>query len=368
MIITALVFLAILTLLIFVHELGHFTVARLIGVAVEEFGFGLPPRIWGKKVKGTVYSVNALPIGGFVKLAGEDEDREDLKRLNLAKQGSTLKKFFWARSKKERGAILIAGVAMNFLVAVGITSYLLTQGVHEPSGRVHVEKVLPGSPAQQAGLQVQDVIISAMVSHTLVLPQKIATPKELIEFTKSNAGRPITLTVLRDGVEYSIILTPRAYPPKGEGPMGVAISDLEIKTYSWSEAPVVAVKINLSRGWEMLSSIGRMLWRLVTLQPVGAEVAGPIGIAQVTGEAVKFGWKAVLEFMSILSLNLAVLNILPIPALDGGRLVFVFLEKVLGRKIRPAFEKSTHQIGMIILLLLVILVSVNDILRLVRGG
>ena len=363
MILTALVFLIILTLLVFAHELGHFSVARLFGVAVEEFGFGLPPRIWGKKVGGTVYSVNALPIGGFVKLAGEDDEDG-----HVAK-GTAKKEYFWARSKKERAAILIAGVVMNFIVAVGITSYLLTQGVHEPAGRVHVEKVVAGSPAAGAGIQKGDIVKSIRYQVLSIKEGKeIKIPKDLIDTTNAHKGEEVILTILRDGNELTVSVTPRKDPPKGEGAMGVAISDLEVKVYSWTEAPVAATKINLSRGWEMLTSIAGVLWRLITLQPVGAVVAGPIGIAQVTGEAVKFGWKAVLEFASILSLNLAVLNILPIPALDGGRLAFVFLEKILGRKVKPAFEKSTHQIGMIVLFLLVILVSVNDILRLVRGG
>jgi regulator of sigma E protease len=130
---------------------------------------------------------------------------------------------------------------------------------------------------------------------------------------------------------------------------------------------MVAVGINLSRAWEMLRSIGLALWRLATLQPLSADIAGPVGIAQVTGEAVRYGFLALLEFVSILSLNLAVLNILPIPALDGGRLAFVFLEKFMGRRVRPAFERSAHQVGMIILFGLILLVTINDILRLVRG-
>ena len=361
MLVTALIFFAILSILVFVHELGHFAVARFIGVAVEEFGFGLPPRIWGKKIRKTIYSLNWLPIGGFVKLAGEDQESHD---VGFTQKNA--KHFFWARSKKERSAILIAGVAMNFIVAVGITTYLLTQGVMEPSGRVHVEKVVAGSPAEKAGIAVGDTIAS-ILSPSSLLPGKLRLPKELIEETKLHQGEEIRLVLVRDGKELTVLLVPRKEYPKGEGPMGVAISDLEFNVYPVSKAPIAATKINIQRAGEMLSSIGRMLWRLATLQPVWSEVAGPIGIAQVTGEAVKFGWKAVLEFMSILSLNLAVLNILPIPALDGGRLAFVFLEKLIGKKIKPAFEKSTHQIGMIVLLLLVLLISINDILRLTRG-
>lgn len=361
MLVTALIFFLILTILVFVHELGHFLVAKWAGIFVEEFGFGLPPRIIGKKIGETVYSINWLPIGGFVKLYGEDGEE---KRTSMEKRS------FAHKSKKIRGAVLIAGVVMNFFVAVGITSYLLTQGVLEPSGRVHIERILPGSPAEKAGLKEKDIIenVQCPMPKAQCEDKKIKMPKDLIEFVKARAGEQVSLTIVREGKELVVSLIPRKDYPPGEGPMGVAISDLELKTYSWREAPGMAVRINVRRGKDMLSSIGRMIWRIASLQPVGGEVAGPIGIAQVTGEAVKFGWKAVLEFMSILSLNLAVLNVLPIPALDGGRLAFVFLEKILGKKVAPAFERSAHQIGMIILLFLILLISLNDILRLARGG
>lgn len=370
MILTALVFFAILSILVLIHELGHYAVARWIGVHVEEFGLGLPPRIFGRKIGGTIYSLNWLPIGGFVRLAGEDEEELDgQKRLNLAKQGLTLKKFFWARSKKERAAILIAGVTMNILFALGLTAYLLTQGVLEPSGQIRVEKVQPGSPAETAGLKAEDIIVSTYEYPKLTLeePLKLKTPQQLITFTREHLEKPLGLTIRRGEEILVIVATPRANPPAGQGPLGVVITDLELRTYTWQEIPVEAVRINALRAKDMFIGIGGTIWRLATLKPPAADVAGPIGIARVTGQAVKFGWKAVLEFMSILSLNLAVLNILPIPALDGGRLAFVFLEKLIGRKLRPAFERSAHQMGMIILLGLILLVSINDILRLTRG-
>ena len=378
MLTTAIVFIAILSVLVLIHELGHFTVARLIGVKVEEFGLGLPPRIIGKKIRGIIYSLNWLPIGGFVKLAGEDESPSP----NSPKFPKHPKSYFFARSKKERAAILLAGVLMNFLLAVGITTYLLTQGVSEPTGQVHIERVLPGSPASAAGLKEKDIIQSITYPRNVlggysaskelelapVESKKIVVPTDLIDAVKAHAGEKVTLTVLRDTHIIPISLVPRKDYPKGEGPTGIVISDLEIHVYPLSQAPFLATKINLERGWNMLAGIGALIGRIVRLKPVGGDVAGPIGIAQVTGQAVKFGWKAVLEFMSILSLNLAVLNILPIPALDGGRLAFVFLEKILGKKVRPAFEQSTHQIGMIILFILVLLISINDILRLAHGG
>jgi regulator of sigma E protease len=349
MLTTAIVFFIILSILVLIHELGHFTVAKIIGVRVDEFGFGLPPRIIGKKIRGIIYSLNWLPIGGFVRLAGEDESEDSHKHIKHRKE------YFFARSKKERAAILLAGVAMNFLLAVGITTYLLTQGVAEPTGKVHIERVVSGSPAEHAGLKEKDIIVG------------YKTPAELITYVKLHAGQLVTFSVLRGTQITPISLIPRKEYPKGEGPTGIVISDLEIKKYSLSQAPFTAIKINLERGWAMLAGIGSLIGKIVTLKPVGGDVAGPIGIAQVTGAAVKFGWKAVLEFMSILSLNLAVLNVLPIPALDGGRLAFVFLEKILGKKVKPAFEQSTHQIGMIILFILIILISVNDVMRLARG-
>ncbi len=361
MFITAIVFIVILSLLVFIHELGHYTVARWVGVHVEEFGFGLPPRIWGKQVGKTIYSLNWLPIGGFVKLAGEDE--ANLEHKGKVKNQET---YFWARSKKERAAILLAGVTMNFVLAVVITTFLLGQGVFEPSGRVHVEKVVSGSPAAVAGLQKDDIILS--VSSSNKSPKSLKLPKELIDFTNSEKGNPIQLTYVRAGATYVVSLTPRVTPPKGEGPMGVAVSDLELHKYPWTQAPVEAVKINVKRAGEMFTGLADTVGKLVMRKPVGSDVAGPIGIAQVTGQAVKFGWKAVLEFMSILSLNLAVLNILPIPALDGGRLLFIVIEKLTGRKVNTKFEQTTHQIGMVVLLLLVVLISINDIMRLARGG
>ncbi|MBI5019508.1 site-2 protease family protein [Candidatus Gottesmanbacteria bacterium] len=361
MILTAITFLIILTILVLIHELGHFLVARMVGVRVEEFGLGLPPRIWGKKFGDTIYSLNWLPIGGFVRLAGEDKDPDDSAKV----KPSHLKEYFWARSKKERSAILVAGVFMNFVLAVVITMALLLTGVKEPSGKLHVERVVPNSPAALVGLTTGDVILSVAVAPNP--PKTTVTPNDLISFVKDNAGKEIVMIIDRGGVVSAFKVTPRTEVPPGEGPLGVAITDLELHKYPLHEAPGKALMINVTRARDMVASLGGTVWRLVTLRAPEADVAGPIGIAQVTGVAVSFGWAAVLEFASILSLNLAVLNVLPIPALDGGRLMFVFLEKMLGKKVRPAFERSTHQIGMLILLGLIVLVSINDILRLVRG-
>lgn len=372
MITTALTFFVLLTVLVLIHELGHYLVARWVGVHVEEFGLGLPPMIIGKKIGKTIYSLNWLPIGGFVRLAGEDTEEGEKTVKNIS-----TKEYFWARSKKERAAILSAGVFMNFVLAVGITMTLLLTGVKEPSGKVHVEKVLPGSPAATAGFHVGDMVtgITQMQKKapTTAISIHPKTPAEMINFVNAHKGEELSVAITRNGTPITLLATPRAVVPKGEGALGVAISDMEVHKYTLTEAPGKALSITFSRAWEMLASLGKLIWTVVTLQPILhrtalPEIAGPIGIAQVTGEAVKFGWAAVLEFASILSLNLAILNVLPIPALDGGRLMFVILEKVLGKKVKPAFERSAHQIGMIVLLILIGLVTINDILRIARGG
>ena len=359
MLLTILVFILILSVLVFVHEFGHFTVARLFGVHVEEFGFGLPPMLIGKKIRGTLYSLNLLPIGGFVKLSGEDAEDID-KEKNRAKSKETRNHYFWAKSKKERILILLAGVTMNFILAIGITGFLLSRGIIEPTDRVHVEKVISDSPAEKAGLLKGDIINKVGD----IIPTK---PDIVVTTVNAHKGKMLVITVERNGKALLFTIIPRINPPEGQGALGVQLNNYERHVYPWREIPFKSVEVTFKRAYQMLASMGDMLVRLVTGKTVKSEeVSGPVGIAKVVGDSMKYGWEAVLELVSILSLNLAILNILPFPALDGGRILFVVLEK-LGKKARPALERAIHQIGMMILLGLLLLITVNDILRIVRG-
>lgn len=367
---TGLVFFLILTVLVLIHEFGHFIVARMIGVDVEEFGFGLPPRMWGKKFGKTLYSLNWLPFGGFVRLAGEDEEDSQIHKHEKGHTKQQLQKYFWARTKLERSAILIAGVTMNFLLAVGLTSILVTRGIQEPVPRVYVKNVADNSPASQAGILPEDRIISVAITQSgkvSEIPTK--RPEDLQTNTKLSLGVPMKLTVLRREKTFEVMVTPRQNPPEGQGALGLAIDyDSVLLKVPWYQAPFTAFGVTVRRGQEMITSIATLPVRLLTRQGnVSEEVAGPIGIAQITGQARKIGIDAVLNLVSILSLSLAILNIVPIPALDGGRLLFVLVEAVLGKRVRPAFERNAHQIGMIILLSLIVLVSINDILRVIRS-
>lgn len=356
MILTILTFIVILSFLVFIHELGHFLVAKKFGMGVEEFGFGLPPRIWGKKVGETIYSINALPIGGFVRLTGEDQIENQSKP---PKDKAELKKYFWARPKRERIAVLLAGVTMNFVLAIIVISYIFTQGVFIPTERVHIEKVSEDSPAVTAGFIEKDVIIS-------FADEEIKKTEDLINIAKTKGGETVSVVVKRGSEQLTLYITPRKDPPEGQGPLGIVISNLEEKKYPWYQAPFFGTIEALKLSYLMISSLVVLLFKLITFQPTEVEVAGPIGIAQVTGQAVKQGYMAVLQLTGLLSLNLAIFNVLPIPALDGGRLFFVIFERWLGRHVKPKVEAAIHQVGMVFLLALFVLVTLNDLRKLFK--
>lgn len=349
-----LVFIIVLSILVFVHELGHFTVAKKLGIRVEEFGFGLPPRIWGFRRGETLYSINWLPIGGFVKLSGEDVE-EGVKIDPKEKH-----RYFFARSKLERSAVLLAGVTMNFLLAVVIISYIFTQGVFVPTDHVRLDKIAQDSPAQVAGLQEKDVVVSFE-------NVPIKSSEDLIKISKERGGQPSKIVVQRGDQTLELTITPRKDPPPDQGPLGVVISNLEEKKYPWYQAPYYGMIEAVKMSYMMLTTLLTTLYRLITFQPVGVDVAGPIGIAKATGQAVQYGLTAVLQLMGILSLNLAIVNVLPIPALDGGRLLFVVLEGFIGKRVKPQAERVAHQIGMAFLLALIALITINDLIRLFRG-
>ena len=379
MTLTLFVFIFVISILVLVHELGHFLAAKKFGIKVEEFGIGLPPKLVGIQRGETMYSINALPIGGFVKLFGEDGEEKNSKTPKL--QNSKLKRAFFARPIWQRAVVLLAGVLMNFLLAVAVLSFLFTQGVFVPTDRVTIEKVEEASPAEEAGLRKGDVIRKLKIKNEKLKTQiknekmKVEEIKEgveiksaeiLIETTKKHLGEEIELLIVRGEEELTVKIVPRKEYPENQGPMGIAISDFEEKTYPWYKAPFWGIYEAFKLSGVLVKGIGRTLWRLITFQPVKEEVAGPVGIAQLTGKAVKFGKMAVLELLGLLSLNLAVINILPFPALDGGRLLFIGIEATTGKKIRAKWERIAHQIGMTILLALILLVTVNDVLRILR--
>lgn len=370
MLLTAIVVVVIFSILIIIHELGHFLAAKKVGIKVEEFGFGLPPRIWGVKKGETIYSINWLPIGGFVRLYGEEglEAGESKSNRHKTVDQKLSKRAFYNRPIWQRVVVITAGVAMNFLLGIIVISYLFTQGVMVPTDRVHIEKIISGSPAETVGLKEKDVIKQLTINNQ---PFDSAQGKQIIiksgdqltKTTKEHLGEKIILLISRNDQEFEVSIVPRKDYPKDQGPMGVVISNYEEKKYSLLEAPIKGTKETIYLSWELTKGISRTLWKLISFQPIPKDVAGPIGIAQLTGQAIKFGNRAVLELLGLLSLNLAIVNILPFPALDGGRLLFIAIEAVTGKRVKVNWERYIHQAGMIVLLALMILITVNDVVR-----
>ena len=359
---TILAFIAILSVLVIIHELGHFILAKKFGVKVEEFGFGFPPRIFGIKKGETLYSINLLPVGGFVKLYGEDAaGGGQVKSSKLKVKSHDLKRAFFARSAGQRAAIVLAGVVMNFLLAVVLISFLFaTQGVSIPTKNIRVVEVLSDGPSFVSGIKIDDIILS-------LNSKPIQKTEDFISQTKSHLGEQVILKIKRGEKIMTIMLIPRKVFPKGEGPLGIAITNIENKKYSIIEAPffgtLEAFKFSYLIGNGLLDMVVNLV--LHGQKPTG--IAGPIGVAQLTGQAVSYGIGATLWFAALLSLNLAVLNVLPIPALDGGRLFFILIELVTGKKVNQKYETYAHAIGLIALLGLIVLVTVLDVLRIFSG-
>lgn len=351
---TIIIFILTLSILVLVHEFGHFLMAKKMGVKVEEFGIGLPPKLFGFKKGETLYTVNLLPIGGFVKLFGEEYGET----TNGNKNRTFVNKKPWQKT-----LIVLGGVIGNFLLGWFIFSYLVTQGVPVPTNKVVVETVTKNSPASLAGLKEKDIITKLIFEKNTV---NLTSANTLIEETKKSAGKSIKLLVERNKQQLTLNLTPRINPPKGEGPLGISITSYVEKKYPWYTAPYYGLIEAFSISSKIATELGKMFFGFITFKKQNVDVAGPIGIANLAGQAVKFGRNAYLEFLALLSLNLAIMNILPFPALDGGRLVFVLYEGFTKKKPNKNFEKYTNLIGFVVLLSLAALITVNDVIKLFK--
>ena len=350
-----LVFIIILAVLVLVHEFGHFIAAKKNGVLVEEFGFGFPPRLFGVKKGETLYSVNLLPIGGFVKLYGE-EYHEGKGPEDPLKSRAFVYKKPWQKT-----VIIVAGIMGNFLLAWVLISFLFTQGVPTPTNNVSVESVQKSSPAYTAGIRASDEI------KTIATAQKvypITASDQLISLSHTLGGQQITIKIKRSGLEKNIAITPRKNPPAGQGPLGIVVTTFVVKKYPWYQAPFYGLAHAFDISFKIVTELSKTLFLLLSFQKPNVDVAGPIGIAQFTGQAIKFGNNAVLELAALLSLNLAVINILPFPALDGGRLMFVFYEWVSKRRANKTVERYVNLVGIVILLSLAFVISVHDVIKL----
>jgi regulator of sigma E protease len=367
-------FIGILVVLVLVHELGHFIVAKRSGITVEEFGIGFPPRITSVMWHGTRYSLNWIPLGGFVRMLGEDGDVE-IRRLREqglgetevehAMAGAFNRKPIWVRI-----TVLLAGVVMNFLLAGAVFSWGAALPQPVSLGPLHVLETQEDSPADGV-LRPGDVITAAD-------GQSFERSRELTEYVSSRAGAPVTLTILRDGDPITVTVTPRDLTEdeirQGQGAIGFSWrADRVGEGLPAASGPVDAVRLGFSTAAqaavEIPGGLAGAVGGLIGLNPDGASDArGPIGIAQITGEVLDAGILAIIQFVGILSINLAVLNVLPFPPLDGGRIAVVLIESVRRRKLPAEREALIYLTGFAVLIALVILISIQDIQRLITGG
>ena len=361
---TALIFIAVLFVLILVHEWGHYITAKKTGMRVDEFGIGFPPKMWSFKKGETEYSLNSLPIGGFVRIYGEDPtqvvDDPDRERA------------FAARPRWAQAVVLVAGVVMNILLAWVLFAAVFMLGVPSaveeanagPDAELRIIQILPDSPL--AGAVPANATITGVSTETAELTP--LTPSALTEFVSEAGNEPMTITYRLGASEPETKTVTAVSGLIEDDPnrpaIGVSSALIEEQRYSFGEAIVGATV----QTWDALRlivvSIAGLLYSTVTGTADFSQVAGPVGIFNLVGDAASIGLTSLLMFTAIISLNLAIINLFPIPALDGGRLVFVAIESITRRPIDPVWTSRLNLLGFLLLIALMIAVTYKDILDL----
>jgi len=340
-------FLIVIAVLILAHELGHFITAKSSGVKVEEFGLGFPPRLLSVKRGETLYSLNAIPLGGFTKMAGEEDPKVP---RSLASKGIGT-----------RLLVLSAGSLMNLLLPLLLFSIAFMIPHDMVTGQVTILDVNPNSPASTAGIEVGDTILS-------INEKPVNNISDMDRYIWLNMGKEIDILIEHgDTTTENVQVIPRWKPPEGHGAVGILTTTANPTIVSQSEPFWKAIPLGVSACIEtfVLFKNG-IISMIIGTAPV--EIAGPVGIAQLTGEVAKAGISPLLEFAAFLSINLAIINIFPLPALDGGRIVFVLLEWVRrGKRISPKREGLVHAIGFALLMAAFAAITYQDIIRIISG-
>ncbi len=345
--------------LIFLHELGHFLVAKKFGVRVDEFGIGIPPRMFGKKIGETIYSINWIPLGGFVKLHGEDRRIKD-------------KDSFSAKPIWQRALIVFAGVAAFFVIAffifsanhmVGILTFIPEDEIHlYKNAEVKITSIAPNSPTQDAGIRVRDTLLK-------IDDKDVKTATGAMEILSEKEGESVTLTLKRGREKMSYELTPREEYPEGEGPLGFGINLMAYKKEPIHKAVISGAVATKDMTFLVLTGLSALLSSLIVGEgvPTGMDVGGPVAIV---GHGVDFfsaGFGDFLEFLGIITISLAIFNLLPIPALDGGRLLFLLIEKLKGGPIPEKLEQGLILFFFLLLIGTMFIVTYGDITKMVNN-
>ena len=357
--ITAVIFIIVLGVLVFIHEFGHFIFAKRAGMKVEEFGFGFPPRIWGIRKGETLYSVNAIPFGGFVKILGEGgEEANNPRSFSSKPTGLRLK-------------VIIAGVTMNFFLAVVllmVTNFFgLRIGLIDDKTatiakdkQVQIIEVSKDSPADKADIKLLDEVTGFKLNGFF---KAVSSAEDVQAFINENAGKTLIVVVQRNREILEKEIVPRVNPPAGQGALGVSLALTGVVSYPWYEAvwrgvyDAVILTMNTVMGYFVLFKTLLVKGKLI------ADVSGPVGIATLTGQAARMGINYLMQFTAMISINLAVLNIIPFPALDGGRALLIIVEKLKGSPMNKKAEQLVNAIGFAFLVALMVYVTTKDIIR-----
>ena len=375
-----LIFFIILLVLVVSHEFGHFIIAKINKIRVDEFSFGFPPKLFGKKIGETTYNFNALPFGGYVKIYGENVDEADLLEVGFLNKDKTPEEITMAKrslANKPRytqAMVLLGGITMNLLVAwillsIGFMSGLPTSTGAVPKGAtidnqsLTITSVLPNSPAEIGGIKVGDKIVSLDFKKDTTLPTALST-ESVQSFIKSHNEEPINVSLIRGKEPMNIIVTPKKNS-NGDVPM-IGIS---MDTIGTLRLPIHrAVWEGLKLTWNISAMTVVGFYNLIHDSILGhanlSNLTGPVGIVGVVGDAAKFGFIYLLSFTALISINLAVINLVPFPALDGGRLLFLLIEKIKGSRIKPKVANMTNAIGFGLLMLLMAIITYHDIVKL----
>lgn len=369
-------FLLALSVLVIIHELGHYFAARACGVKAEEFGFGFPPRLVGfVKDRGrwkmvgardkatysrTIWSINWMPIGGFVRIKGEQED-------GINDPDSIHAKPIW-----QRIVIIAAGVIMNWVLAAVLFTIIFSVGTvavldglpadaHISNRSIMIDQVLKDSPAEKAGLQPGDEILR-------IEGNSFATVQDARTAIGAKGTQTVSLVLKRDSKELSLAVTPVYIPDIKKPGIGVALEDVGTVSFAFPQAAINGVVMTASLTKGIVVALWDVVKRLFIEREVSNDLSGPVGIAVMANRVVKQGITPFLQFAALLSVNLAVINFLPIPALDGGRVLFLVLEKLRRKPMNRTLEIGIHNVAFIILILIILLITARDVSRLFAGS